>query len=244
MRSIKTFVSSVFVATALGSAGCGGGAQVAVQAPEPVVTAPTHVPRRGAGLQMSAELGQIDEAATAKAFDHAGTALKRCYTDGLARVEYLAGDVKFYLRVKADGHLRWGFVEQSTLGDRDTESCMLGVLTATQWPLPEGGEAEIHQGLGFDAPSDVRPPTSWSPDKLTAALNKKAGELAACKHGTGTYQLTAYVEPTKDAGRVQAVGAASPNEKAAADVDCLLGVIRTMKLPSPGSYAAKVAFSE
>jgi hypothetical protein len=193
---------------------------------------------------MSSELGQIDEAATTHTFDRAKTGLMACYTSGLSRVEYLSGDLKFYFRVKPDGHLRWAVVEQSSLGDRDTETCMLGVLSGTTWPLPEGGEAEVHQGIGFDAPSNVRPPTDWNADRVALALGKKATNVSACKqHGAGTFQVTAYVGPEKGAGHVLAAGASAPNAKAAEDVDCLLGVVQGLKLPSPGSYAAKVSFS-
>jgi hypothetical protein len=193
---------------------------------------------------MSSELGEIDEAATRKTFDRVKPALMRCYTAGLERVEYLAGDIKFYIRVKQDGHLRWGFVEQSTLGDRKTESCMVGVLGDTQWPLPEGGEAEVHHGMGFDAPSNVRAPTDWSPDRVAAAVGKQGDAIAACRqHGSGSIQVTAYVAPDHGAGRVLAAGASAPSSDAASDIDCVLGVVRGMKVPSPGSYAAKVTFS-
>ncbi|MGO8991748.1 MAG: hypothetical protein ACLQVI_00360 [Polyangiaceae bacterium] len=214
--------------------------------PPPAVVADAPPPPTHAGpkLRMTGELGEIDEVATRKTFDRVRPTLMRCYTTGLERIEYLAGDIKFYMRVKPDGHLRWVFFEQSSLGDRTTETCMLGVLTDTQWPLPDGGEAEVHQGLGFDAPANVRPPTDWSPDRLSSALAAKGDDLAACrKHGKGALQVTAYVGPAHGAGHVLAAGASAPNADAAADVDCVLGVVRGMKVPSPGSYAAKVSFS-
>ena len=200
---------------------------------------------------MSAELGEIDEAATTKTFDRIGPALMRCYTTGLGRLEYMAGDVKFYIRVKPDGRLRWAFLEQSTLGDRKTETCMLGALNDTQWPLPEGGEAEVHHGLGFDAPTNVRPPTDWSPDRVSAVIAPRSADAAACKrHGATTVQVTAYVGANQGAGRVLSAGAAASSSGAAAsgpdvaaDADCVLGLVRGMKMPSPGSYAAKVSFS-
>ena len=41
----------------------------------------------------------------------------------------------------------------------------------------------------------------------------------------------------------QAVGVAPPNKEGEAKVDCVVDVVRGLKLPSPGSYAAKVTFS-
>jgi hypothetical protein len=193
---------------------------------------------------MTAELGEIDEAATKKTFDRLSPALMACYTSGLTKLEYMSGDVKFYLRVKADGHVRWVFLEQTSLGDRDTETCMLGVLSSASWPLPEGGEAEVHHDLGFDAPQGVRAPTSWSSDRVANAIGQKTTAVTACKqHGSGTFQVTAYVAPHGGAGHVVAAGATAPSATGADDVDCLLGVVKSMKLPSPGSYPAKVAFS-
>jgi hypothetical protein len=209
----------------------------------PVVAPPPPPPPHRA-MGVSSELGQIDEAATIKTFDRVRPALMKCYTTGLDRLEYLAGDVKFFMRVKADGHVHWVFMQQSSIGDRATEKCMLDVLTATQWPLPEGGEAEVHQGLGFDAPQGVRPPTSWSTDRVAAALGKHAKDFAACKGGeSGSFNVTAYVAKKGAAGRVLAAGGAASTTLAADKIDCLLDVVTAMKLPSPGSYPAKVSFS-
>ncbi len=211
---------------------------------EPPPAAPVSPPLRHSGprLRMQSELGQIDEAATSKAFSRAQPALMRCYAEGQGRLEYLAGDLKFFMRVQPDGHLRWVFVEQSTLGDHEAEACMLEALRSTAWPLPDGGDAEVHHDLGFDAPPGVRAPTDWSADRVAQAVASSAVE--ACKtHGTGTFHVTAYVEPDHGAGRVITASVAPPSAPAAADVDCLLGVVKGMKLPSPGSYPAKVSFS-
>lgn len=195
-------------------------------------------------MMMMSELGSIDPAATSKTFDNLRSSMMRCYATGQERVEFMSGDVKFYFRVKPDGSLHWAFIEQSTLGDRTTEKCMLNLLTMAKWPLPEGGEAEVHQGLGFDAPGNVRPPSDWSADRLAPALAKAQKSVAACKqHGSGSFLMTAYVHPEKVGGSVLAAGAAPPNKDAEADVDCVVGVVQKLKLPSPGSYAAKVSFS-
>ncbi len=195
-------------------------------------------------LRMQSELGDIDEGATKKAFERARPALLTCFATGLERVDYLAGEAKFFIRVKPDGHLRWAFLEQSTIGDRATEKCMVGALTDAEWPRPEGGEAEVHQGLAFDPPSGVRAATDWSGDRVAAALAKKSGAVSACKtHGDGTFQATAYVKADHGAGHVVTSGASAPSAAAAADIDCLLGVVSSLKLPNPGSYPAKVSFS-
>jgi hypothetical protein len=213
---------------------------------EPPPAAPVSPPARASRpkLHMESELGQIDEAATSKTFARARSALMRCYAAGQGRLDYLAGDVKFFLRVQPDGHLRWAFVEQSTLGDHETEACMLEVLDSASWPLPDGGDAEVHQGLGFDPPPDARPPTDWSESRVAQAVQRSSAAASACKqHAQGTFQVTAYVGPDHGAGRVLAASVAPASAKAVPDADCLLGVVKAMKLPSPGSYPAKVSFS-
>jgi hypothetical protein len=55
--------------------------------------------------------------------------------------------------------------------------------------------------------------------------------------------VTGYVEPDGKEGRFSAVGVAPPNKEGEAQVDCIVGALRSIKLPSPGSYAAKVSFS-
>jgi hypothetical protein len=215
--------------------------------PPPVLVAPAPPPPPTVRPRMAAtaELGQIDDAATNKMFVTLRPALMQCYSSGRERLEFLQGDVKFYFRVRADGTTRWAFLEQSTLGDRYTEKCMLSVVLGARWPLPEDGEAEVHQGLGFDAPTGVRPPADWSAEHVMKAIDKASHGVAQCKqHASGSFSMTAYVHSQKGGiGKVLAAGAAAPTKEGDADIDCLVGVVEKMKVPSPGSYAAKVSFS-
>lgn len=72
------------------------------------------------------------------------------------------------------------------------------MFAATDWPKPQGGEAEVRNGFGWPAGSE-RAPTSWGPEKVIGALDddkdaKKSVET--CKHGvSGDFLVTAYVEP-------------------------------------------------
>jgi hypothetical protein len=193
---------------------------------------------------MSSELGDIDEEATKRTFDRLSPDLMRCYSAGLERLEYLGGDVAVWFRVGADGRLRWAFFDQSTLGDRVTEACMLRVLTAAQWPRPDGGEAEVHHTFGFDPPADVKAPTTWHVDQVAGAIAESLNAVAACRrHGAGPFSVTAYVGPNGTVGRVLAAGAVVTNAQRVADVDCVLDVVERMRLPNPGDAPAKVSFS-
>jgi hypothetical protein len=222
-------------------AGCGGA--------EPPPKEPEAAPQessahRGPKLQMQTELGQIDPAKTEATFARLQADFMRCYASGQKRVEFLGGDVKFFLRVKQDGSAKFAYLVDASLGDRKTERCMLDLVTRTAWPVPEGGEAEVQKSLGFDPPGDVRAPTDWSPDRVAAAIGQHGGDIAKCRDGlSGTFHVTAYVEPLGSSGQVAAVGISSPSADGEARADCLVDVVKKMKLPSPGSYAAKVSFT-
>lgn len=229
----------------------------------------TRRPRSGAGLAVSQELGSIDERAVEETFFNLGRKLEVCHARGRDRVEYLAGDVKVFLRIDTGGRVRYGYFEESTLGDRETEKCLLDLFAATPWPKPEGGEAEVRNGFGWPAGGE-RPPTPWGPEKVMTAIDADADvkkSIAACKEGaSGDFIVTAYVEPgevehgsgsgvgkrsgkggqkgakTGERGVFKAIGIAAPDKEGAEKVDCIVDALRDLSLPSPGSYAAKVTF--
>jgi hypothetical protein len=240
---LRTIASAALLSLSISAlAACGSSPPPPAEEPKSETT--TARPRSGGPkLQMQAELGEIDQAAVESTMKSAQGKLQECHRQGLRRVEYLSGDVKFFLRIGEDGRVKYGYFEESTLGDRDTEKCIFGVLESQSWPKPQGGEAEVRKSFGFDAPGDVRAPTSWHPDKLAQALGKAEDDVSKCKSGaSGNFKVTAYVEPDGKQGKVQAVGIAHAGKDADDKIECLLKAVKHMKLPSPGSYAAKVSF--
>lgn len=233
---MRTLLFSSFLLVA-----CGGGEEPKTENDvKPVPTARPTAPH----LSMQSEFGVIDENAANKVLAALAPAMQRCHTSNLGRIEYLAGDVKFTVRIGEDGRAKWTYLEQSDVGDRETERCIVGLLSGASWPRPEGGpQAELRSSFGFDAPGDVRAPDEWSADKIAAALGQHLSELEKCTEGTNArFKITAYVEPDGKGGRVQAAGVATSSEKGAERVDCVADVVKKMKLPSPGGYAAKVRF--
>jgi hypothetical protein len=178
--------------------GCGGGSTPPPKSDDSSTTSVS--PRRpsSGGPSVSQELGSIDERAVEQTFAKLEPKLESCHVKGRGRVEYLAGDIKVFLRIDQHGKVRYGFFEEATIGDRDTEKCILDVLAAADWPKPQGGEAEVRNGFGW-SPGGERAPTAWGPEKVTGALeaNKEAkGAIAKCKAGvSGAFRVTAYVEP-------------------------------------------------
>ena len=281
---LRALATGSFVLASL--VGCGS-------SPPPKVEEPVKEDRpqsSGPKLQMSQELGSIDERKVEQTFASlvSGT-LESCHKQGRDRVEYLTGDVKVFLRIDGSGRVKYGFFEDSTLGDRETEKCIMGIFNGTTWPKPEGGEAEVRSGFGW-GPGGEREPAAWSSDKVTSALVEAKDvkkDVDKCKRGVnGDFRVTAYVEAgegdtgggggagggagtgggkhgknkpgakpkhasgsgkaggaKETGGRFKAIGIAPPNKEGAEKIDCLVDALKSLDLPSPGSYAAKVTFS-
>lgn len=238
------------------------------------------------GPQMTQELGSMDQRAVEVMFNNLlnGKLETACHAQGRGRIEYLSGDVKLFTRVATDGSVRYGYLEDTSIGDRETEKCILDAMKTAPWPKPVGGEGEVRNQMSWTG-GDERPPAPWTADKVTGALAKDTAAKAAvdqCTGGATGFKITGYVEPGEvegkgdaaadkpDAkkpggapgpkkpagkdkkkaepeyehgGRFKAVGM-SVNSKANAEkIDCLVDALKTLSLPSPGSYVAKVTFS-
>lgn len=148
--------------------------------------------------QISQELGSIDQRKVEQTFAGLQTGqLETCHKQGRDRIEFLTGDVKVFLRIDGSGRVRYSYFEDTSIGDRETEKCILGVFGSTTWPKPEGGEAEVRSGFGWSGGGE-REPTHWPSDKVAAALVeakdvKKA--IDKCKAGVkGDFHVTGYVE--------------------------------------------------
>ncbi len=191
-------------------------------------------------IEVNGEVGGLSESQVNRGFEHALRGLKQCLNEGARRVEYLAGDVGFLVEVDRSGTSRVS-VEQSTLGDRTTEKCMVGVLKTENWPKPVGGErGEARKSFSFDPPRPVRPPVEWSAEDLKEELAKLGTKLDRCKHGqAGAFTATIYVDPS---GQPLAAGVTLPNAEAEGMADCIVGVLMSAKYRSPGSWAAKASF--
>jgi hypothetical protein len=218
--------------------------------------------------QVEQELGSIDQRAVERKFGALQGEFEKCHQQGRDRVDVLSGDVKIFMRVGKDGKVRYSYFEESTLGDRETEKCILDVLGRASWPQPQGGEAEVRNGFGW-GPGGERAPTPWGPEKVIGALDDAKDvkkDVQKCKAGVkGDFIVTAYVEHDDSApaapakpengkkkhgkkagkdggGKFKSLGIIPPNKDGADKVDCIVDALKALKLPSPGSYPAKVTF--
>jgi hypothetical protein len=222
---------------ALWSCACGGG-EPAAKEPETTHEAQTHEVKPA--LKTRSELGSVDPDAVQNVFHKLAGKFADCQKRGLDRVEVLAGNVKFFLRIGEDGSARWTYLENgSDVGDRDTERCLLDAVMAARWPKPDGGDAEARYSI--ELPAEGRPATDWSSDKVAGTLGKHGDVIDQCKAGSSaSFHATMYVGP---GGRVLSAGVVTSTKDSDDKAQCLVKVLMTMKgLPSPGSWPAKVSF--
>ena len=67
--------------------------------------------------------------------------------------------------------------------------------------------------------------------------------MRKCKAGvSGSFALTAYVQPKGARGAVVTAGAAPPNHEADGKIDCLVKEAKRIPMPPPGRSGAKVYF--
>lgn len=209
--------------------------------PKTVDAAPETDARQPSGLSVSSEIGGLDEEKVDATFATTLSGLERCLRQGAGRVEFLGGSVSFFVKIDLEGKVDGSYLEKSTLGDRETEKCMLATLRARNWPKPVGGKHGLaRKSFDFDPPNDVRAPSDYDRGHLDRALGKLSGKLASCKARGGTYEATIYVATD---GSVLAAGVTPPNEDGEGSVDCLVSALKGAAFPSPGSWPAKVTFT-
>jgi hypothetical protein len=219
--------------------GACGGSEPPPEAPTQaaVVKRPTK-PKHS--MTVSGQLGSLDDRAVDQAFGRLMPRFQGCIGDGMGRVEFLGGHMRFLIRIREDGSIKWAYVSESTVGDRETEKCMLGVIRATSWPPPIDGEGQAEKSFDFEPSPDVRDPVPWTADRVAGALATGRAKLAQCTRGSrGRYRATAYVQTN---GQVIAAGVAPPDERGEQNADCIANAVKEIKFPSPGSWPAKVSF--
>jgi hypothetical protein len=198
--------------------------------------------RRPGGLpSVESEVGALDQDKVQSTLNRTSGKLTGCFQSGLRRVPFMGGEIKFALRIGQDGVANVAYLKESTLGDRDTESCMLNALRGASWPAPVGGNEGLAEGgFAFDPSADERPPVTLDPDKLGKALAEAQNALASCRSsaGAGALKATMYIDTD---GKPLAVGVSSADAKGESAATCAVDALRKMTFPSPGSYAGKVS---
>lgn len=227
-------------AASLLAASCGGSQEVVTAPSDDGQGADSNKPRRS-GMGMASEIGALDEGQVKAVFQRVSKQFSSCYQRGTERVPYLAGEIAFKIRVTSEGKARWVFVKDSSLGDHETEACMVRALEGVSWPKPVDGEEGIAENsFAFEPGSDERMPIAWSPEQLGPKFRDAKGKLSQCRAdaGTGPLKATLYVDTEGKAG---SVGVSASDEKGKGAVACVVETLSGITFPSPGSYASKVS---
>jgi hypothetical protein len=209
-----------------------------------------------------AEVGGLPPEGVARTFRKAQPKIFDCFKAGVQRVPFMAGAVRFWVKVDLQGKFMHAHLERSDLGDRATEQCLLDVLMGYRWPTPVGGKVGVATfEMSFEHAPDIQPPAQWPADKVAAVVESIRAQVEECRFGVpGEFTATVYVkrellEPTdgnhegevdaereREVGRALAASATPPDEAGEMAVDCIVGVLQEARYPSPGEAPAKVTF--
>ncbi|HRI71566.1 MAG TPA: AgmX/PglI C-terminal domain-containing protein [Polyangium sp.] len=192
-------------------------------------------------VNFDADVGALDQTKVNRALDRASTKLTDCFTQGLKRVPFMGGNIKFAMRINTEGKVNVAYMKESTLGDRVTESCILNALRASSWPAPVGGREGLAEGgFGFDPSPDERAPVELDAEKLGKELPKAQAAIGTCRSAAGAGPVTVTMYVGTD-GKPLSVGVSTADAKGESAADCIVDAVKGMTFASPGSYAAKVA---
>ncbi|NUP05702.1 MAG: hypothetical protein HOW73_06535 [Polyangiaceae bacterium] len=199
--------------------------------------------RGSSGLGIEAEIGALNERDVMRAFNGSVDGMMKCFQRGIDRTPFLGGVVRIAVRVPAEGKVR-AYMKSSTLGDRETEACMLGVVQNRDWPAPVGGKEGLAENeFTFDPQEGTREPVAWSSGDAGKNVDKAIDTLRGCRHTakSGRLSATLYVETD---GSVKSVGVSGEDANVEQAADCVVRAMKDMKFNSPGSFAAKLTLSE
>jgi hypothetical protein len=221
----------------LGCATAACGAKPAEPAPELNQTSGRErEPEDNSGLSIAGLRGTLSQYEIQGALEPRMPKFSRCMQKRSGDLEWLAGSVEFQFRVAVDGSVALVYPSQSSMGDRETERCLLELAKATRFPQPHGGEAEFSWPLEVPPDPEVRPPVPWTLESA-GDLGERLSALKAQCPG-GPFSVTAYVDTE---GKVVAAGAATRDEASVAQLDCVSQAVAGWTFPSPGSYPAKLS---
>jgi hypothetical protein len=224
--------------------GCGGPEPKPAAKPQPAVpvigTGGENLEDSEDDLNVSGTLGTIPTHLIQERLEPKFPSFQKCFIERSEALEFVAGKIELYFRVKVDGSVRRVFPRGSSIGDRQTERCIVEIAARTRFPNPKGGgEAEFAWQLEVDTMPDVRPPVAWDSERVSSIARQNAGSIKSCGK-YARYTVTTYVAP---GGKIMSAGAAASAFDGPDALDCVVEAVRTWKMPDPGSYPAKVTFN-
>jgi hypothetical protein len=236
-RSRDPFVTLVAALPLL--AACAGDPPVARRKPRvAVVDAEPIVVQERRPVDAEGEIGGLDQHGYDDAFKRAWPEIAQCLEDGASRLDLLGGQFKIVMRIDRSGEPKWAYLSESTLGDRDTEKCVLDLVRARRWPKPLSGDGIAEKSFSLDP---AVAPEELAADDLRKGVTKARSKARSCRRGIkGRFTATAYLDAD---GSVLTAGVAPPSEIGEDVADCVVDAVKSVRLGRALPSAGKVSFA-
>jgi hypothetical protein len=218
------------VLLALAAAACGGAAEPRARTPR-VSEAPVevHGQARERPPETDGEIGGLSGDGYEEAFAELEQSFAGCVRRRASELDVLGGYLRLRLRVDRSGAPKWAYLAESTLGDRETERCVLDLVKARRWPRPLSGDGIAEKTLSVDPAVQ---PAPLRASQLGGAVWRARALSQHCRRGIkGRFTATAYVDPD---GQVLAAGVAAPSEAGEDASDCIVDAVLGVRLPRLG----------
>ncbi len=189
--------------------------------------------------QFEQAVGAMNERDVTRAFHKFERTVLKCVTEGASRVEGIGGRFRLQLRITTKGGARSAFLSESTLGDRDTEQCILHGARAKRWPSAKGGVGEASHDFAVESSVSV---TEWQSRRLRPVMSKIYQKVAKCVMPLNgrRWQATLYIRRN---GRVATSGVAPPSAEQSKQADCLVKELNRFRFGPQRSELTKVSFT-
>jgi hypothetical protein len=225
----------------LGTA-CGGGTAASEPPAAPPAPSPSDVAEpANRQIAASAEIGGLDQRAAEDSFRASLDGLQACVSDGVERLELMAGSIEFAVKVDARQRAARVWAAHSSLGERATEKCMFDALRSVTWPTPQGGVYGIaRSSFEFEPRKGAPKPAAWDSGRVARVVDDLRDTLGKCSgEQVGDMLITLYIGAD---GRALAGGAASEEPIDDGRIDCVVDALLAARYPRPGRTPAKVRF--
>jgi hypothetical protein len=225
------------VTAALLTAACASNAPPAAQAPARAAASDSETPRLEAGPSFyQSEIGGLSQYDVEHELGALEPELLACVQRAADDLSYLGGRVSLRMRLDPRGNVRWAYLNETTLGDREAERCVLSTIKARTWPRPMSGEGLAETSFDVDA---ADPPTPLPSYEVAALAERARAVTRKCRKGIrGDFVATAYFARS---GKVLSVGVAPPDETGEPAADCVADALRGLRVAAHGP-ASKASF--
>ena len=219
---------------------CAAVAPPSPEAAKPVIEDIEEELQLGTGpLSLESEIGGMSQYGVERRLAELHPRFIRCVEQASQRLSAIGGRVNVRMRVDRSGNVRWAYLSDTTLGDREAELCVLELVKGRRWPRPKSGEGLAETSFEVEA---AESPRELNAARASGFTYQARVATRACRKGVpGAFTATVYVN---DSGEVLSAGVAPPDETGESASDCiataLLGV-RARGLVATRDAPAKVS---